>query len=285
MAGRFFRIVEFRHSILVGPPRTFVVRKKELVRPGLVYRARIQRFLDHDGKEQERLLEIEGPVEAVSSVRTAGDMITDYANHVQTSAASLNEDAWYDDVFNDPNLAGLYDKGHLIAAQFGGPTHPLNMAPQLVSANRRSKQDGRWNDMEREIRRMLKAHDETVTGEDGRTLFVPGRGEMRVTLAYDDSPQGSPLIPVSFCLEFRMMGSHLRRQAWNGLLGDLGVIHNKHRKEVVAARNALRRQLARRALRLSWALEDRIQRCSNLVTLKRWHDQAATAASAEAALV
>jgi hypothetical protein len=50
------------------------------------------------------------------------------------------------------------------------------------------------------------------------------------------------------------------------------------------ARAALRRVLARRQLLLSQDEETRIDACSDVATLERWHDQAVTAVTASEAL-
>ena len=53
---------------------------------------------------------------------------------------------------------------------------------------------------------------------------------------------------------------------------------------LVEARAALRRVLARRELSLSTEDEGRIEACTDLATLERWHDQALVASSAAEAL-
>jgi hypothetical protein len=53
---------------------------------------------------------------------------------------------------------------------------------------------------------------------------------------------------------------------------------------VADARSALRRVLARRKLALSAADEARINACTDLPTLERWHEQAVEAQSAAEAL-
>ena len=56
------------------------------------------------------------------------------------------------------------------------------------------------------------------------------------------------------------------------------------RGELRQARSALRRVLAVRKLPLSPEDERRIDECSDIETLSRWHDQAVLAASADEAL-
>jgi len=240
----------FIYKILVGPERREVDEKKQLhIYPGFTYRAMLQVFKCQEGKRRTRLVSVEGPVELVKSVREAGDVITDYAAdatdpdvEARTSAEDLDADAWYADVFADPKLKQRYDKGHLIAAQFGGPTHSLNMAPQLACVNRRSTTDGRWNDIERQMRRMLVDNDIVRVGGEVRRrrdvkqgesaeLVKRGHGDLRVTLAYDDSSSDRTLIPINYCLHLRIPGAtDLVAHAWNSVLADIGVQSNLKKK-------------------------------------------------------
>ncbi|WP_437980354.1 hypothetical protein [Sorangium sp. So ce117] len=61
--------------------------------------------------------------------------------------------------------------------------------------------------------------------------------------------------------------------------------HAIERGQLIGARAALRRVLARRGLALSAPLEAQIDACSELATLERWLDQAVTATTADDALV
>ena len=65
---------------------------------------------------------------------------------------------------------------------------------------------------------------------------------------------------------------------------DKGIEEGVEKGRLAEARAALHRVLARRQLALSPDDEFRIEACSDLGTLERWHDQAVTAASASEAL-
>ncbi|AUX27530.1 hypothetical protein SOCEGT47_081240 [Sorangium cellulosum] len=63
-----------------------------------------------------------------------------------------------------------------------------------------------------------------------------------------------------------------------------GLLQGTERGQLIGARAALRRVLARRGLALTSTLEAQIDGCSDLATLERWLDQAVSSASAEEAL-
>jgi len=73
-------------------------------------------------------------------------------------------------------------------------------------------------------------------------------------------------------------------ELWKQKLLNQGERRGEHRGRVREARAALRRGLARRKLVLSPAEDERIERCTNLTTLERWHEQAIDAKSATSAL-
>lgn len=256
MASRGITDSTFAYKILVGPDRHEKDEKGGVrIYPGFTYRAQLQKFRCQTGKRRTRLVWIDGPVTVVKSIREAGEVITDYAAdasrpaassgdaQTRVSARSIDDDAWYAEVFDDPQLGQMYDKGHLIAAQFGGPTHSLNMAPQLRCANRRSRTDGRWNDIERQMRRMLEENDIVRSGGELRRrgkveneasveLVKRAQGNLRVTLAYDDSRPERTIIPIDYCLHLRIEGaSGLVAHAWNAVLSDIGTQQNMKRKE------------------------------------------------------
>jgi hypothetical protein len=65
---------------------------------------------------------------------------------------------------------------------------------------------------------------------------------------------------------------------------DQGRAEGLEKGRLTEARAALRRVLTRRKLALRRADKARIDACSDLATLERWHDQAITARSAAEAL-
>jgi hypothetical protein len=215
-------------KILVGPPRTYGLpgwaKGNGDVKQfsGHVYRAKIQTFQGYDGKIYCRLKSIEGVVSSGKSVRRVGGIITDYANNDERKAQGLNKDPWYSAVLNHPIRSQIYDKGHLVASQLGGPTHSFNMAPQRFHVNQPRQEDGRWrtfeeflsellynNDLVRTKGGILVRRDELPMSErssDHVEIMTQGKGNLQVELPYDDHDMESSFIPRAFNATFSTYG-------------------------------------------------------------------------------